>query len=157
MTMTEIDTIQSSWEHCLDALQQEASSQQEFDIWIKPLRANFDKGRWVLFAPNQFVKEKVLELFSATIKDYLGEFLIEVGTGTATSSVLTENLTSAPFQAFNSQLNPYCTFDTFVEGKSNQVAKAAAIQVSTHYGQGFNPLFIYGGVGLGKTHLMQAV
>ena len=56
-----------------------------------------------------------------------------------------------------SRLNPGFTFDAFVEGKSNQLARAAAIQVSENIGRSYNPLFIYGGVGLGKTHLMQAV
>ena len=56
-----------------------------------------------------------------------------------------------------SRLNPSFTFDAFVEGKSNQLARAAAIQVSENIGRSYNPLFIYGGVGLGKTHLMQAV
>jgi len=56
-----------------------------------------------------------------------------------------------------SNLNPDFTFESFVEGKSNQLARAASIQVAENIGNSYNPLFIYGGVGLGKTHLMHAV
>jgi chromosomal replication initiator protein len=58
---------------------------------------------------------------------------------------------------FVTNLNPAFTFENFVEGKSNQLAKAAAMQVATHPGTAYNPLFIYGGVGLGKTHLMHGI
>src|SRR5271157_4901886 len=63
---------------------------------------------------------------------------------------------SAP-TVLGSRINADFTFDSFVEGKSNQLAKAAAIQVAGNPGKAYNPLFIYGGVGLGKTHLMHAV
>ena len=63
----------------------------------------------------------------------------------------------APGQSAHGNLNPHFTFDNFVEGKSNQLARAAASQVSQNPGHAYNPLFIYGGVGLGKTHLMHAM
>ena len=62
-----------------------------------------------------------------------------------------------PRQAIDSNLNPAFTFESFVEGKSNQLAKAASQQVAENPGEAYNPLFLYGGVGLGKTHLMHAV
>ena len=60
-------------------------------------------------------------------------------------------------EPFKTALNPLFTFDTYVEGKSNQLGRAAAVQIGQNPGTSYNPLFIYGGVGLGKTHLMQAV
>jgi chromosomal replication initiator protein len=143
--------IENSWQSCLESLRNELS-QQEFDIWIKPLQVSFNGNAFVLLSPNQFVMDRVNKQFLPKIQAFLGEVILEVGDGTNKSIILEKTE-----DRFDSKLNPFFIFDTFVEGKSNQVAKAAAIQISTHHGQSFNPLFIYGGVGLGKTHLMQAV
>jgi len=144
-----------TWQACLSFLQT-TLAQQDFDTWIKPLRATTEGERWILFAPNHFVKEKVEANFSQLIEDMLGKFVLEVGEGKLLAPKQ-EEMSISNMEYFESNLNRNFTFSTFVEGKSNQVAKAAAIQVATHHGQSFNPLFIYGGVGLGKTHLMQAV
>lgn len=161
-SVLEIDFTHETWESCLHFLQNELSS-HDFDTWIKPLRAKCENNIWVLFAPNQFVKEEVHKNFYAKIQDFLGEFDIKIGNMGAVSPeetrIFDENSVFSRDTAnhFVSNLNPHFTFDTFVEGKSNQVAKAAGLQIASHQGQGYNPLFIYGGVGLGKTHLMHAV
>lgn len=154
-----IETIEESWQHCQAFLKNDIS-QQAFDTWIKPLQAKFNGTAWVLYAPNHFVKEKVTEKFLSKIQAFLGDIVLEVGHGEENLLILekkqdTKQKSGEP--PFKSNLNEIFTFESFVEGKSNQVAKAAAIQVSVYHGQGYNPLFIYGGVGLGKTHLMQAV
>jgi len=150
-----------TWANCLDYLQNELSS-LDFDTWIKPLRPRFENNIWVLFAPNQFVKEEIKKNFYLKIRDFLGDFDIKIGNISYDEGLIEEASSSieegrALSKSFSTNLNPNFTFDTFVEGKSNQVAKAAGLQIASHQGQGFNPLFIYGGVGLGKTHLMQAV
>ncbi len=157
--------IEKIWANCLKYLQQELSM-SEFDTWIKPLEPKFENNIWRLFAPNQYVKEEVTKNFYPKIREFLGEFDVIVGHfhQNPMESIRVEPNTvplnlpeNRENKLFGTNLNPNFTFETFVEGKSNQVAKAAAIQVASHQGQGFNPLFIYGGVGLGKTHLMQAV
>ncbi len=152
-----IDVIDESWQHCLAFLKNDIP-QQAFDTWIKPLQAKFNGAVWVLYAPNHFVKDKVTEKFLSQIQTFLGDIAIEVGHGEETFPIKKTDINQKPSEVvFKSNINKIFTFDSFVEGKSNQVAKAAAIQVSVYHGQGYNPLFIYGGVGLGKTHLMQAV
>lgn len=145
------------WQDCLEQLKQKIP-QKEFDTWIKPLHSQYKNGGFVLFAPNDFVKDEVAEKFSVYLQECLGSFTLCVGNSElSTEKKTTEKNLSLPKKKFETNLNPEFTFDNFIEGKSNQMAKAAGIQVALHHGQGFNPLFIYGGVGLGKTHLMQAV
>jgi chromosomal replication initiator protein len=162
----------SVWKKCLDQLEGELSSQQ-FNTWLRPLRAVQDAGQLRLYAPNRFVldwvKDRFLDRIEALAKQEAGKalpVLLEVGSPAAPAL---DKPTSAPFvgdpQASNgvrrpnptiSRLNPDFTFESHVEGKSNQLARAAARQVGENPGSSYNPLFIYGGVGLGKTHLMQA-
>tara|TARA_B100000029_G_scaffold345249_1_gene337660 strand:- start:575 stop:1897 length:1323 start_codon:yes stop_codon:yes gene_type:complete len=155
----------SVWHKCLGRLQDELSSQQ-FNTWIRPLQARQDEEALRLLAPNRYVKNQVqvayLERISELL-DQLGdpanpvEVALEIGQA--------EELERQPLRADGSsgqpaalhQLNNEFTFDTFVEGKSNELAKAAALQVAENAGKSYNPLLLYGGVGLGKTHLMQAV
>ncbi len=175
----------SVWEHCLDALREEIPTQQ-FNTWIKPLQAKVDGDYLMLYAPNRFVLDWIQEKFVTRIGEILKQsvepgaavlqikLLIgssEASTGSGSShvqstnrsNVVSSNFSSGkkphkpPFFAAGSNLNPYFTYDTFVEGKSNQLARAAAIQVAKNSGQAYNPLFFYGGVGLGKTHLMHAM
>jgi len=106
--------------------------------------------------------QEVLELHSTAIGSK--QLLINIGTS-VTSNAPSATITATPTisisptasQVFSSNLNSTSTFDSFVEGKSNQLAKAAAMQVADNSGTAYNPLLIYGGVGLGKTHLMHAV
>jgi chromosomal replication initiator protein len=150
------------WIRCARALQAELS-EQEFNTWIRPLQAVADGPVLRLLAPNRFVINWVEKHYLEKIKDQLGdeaEARLEVGSRQSApqgGSVAPRPLRSAKVKPIASRLDPHFTFETFVEGKSNQLAKAAATQVGENPGKSYNPLFIYGGVGLGKTHLMQAV
>lgn len=163
--------LQSLWDQCLDRLEGELSSQQ-FNTWIRPLHFVEDNGLARLLAPNSFVLDSVNENFIIRINelisqldaDFPGPLKIEVGSQEVEASTTAQQpSTSAQHQSQSNSfqrkngLNPNFTFDSFVEGKSNQMGRAAATQVSQNPGTAYNPLFIYGGVGLGKTHLMHAV
>lgn len=150
----------------MDHLQEELSSQQ-FNTWIRPLQAVGGPTDLRLLAPNRYVKDHVNQLFLDRIVELVNSFggderpptvVLEVGAAKETGEGLVEE-ESSPGSSFHHpvDLNEGFTFDTFVEGKSNELAKAAARQVAENAGKSYNPLLLYGGVGLGKTHLMQAV
>jgi len=155
------------WKRCLERLEEELSAQQ-FNTWIRPLHATEDGGALRLLAPNRFVQEWVRDRFLSRIGELIGEcsgnpkpITIEVGSQspvTPRAPVPTRATLQVPGRrpGIVGRLNPSFTFETHVEGKSNQLARAAAHQVGENPGGAYNPLFIYGGVGLGKTHLMQA-
>ena len=167
------------WKKCLDQLQDELSPQQ-FNTWLRPLRAVQDRNKLLLYAPNRFVLDWVKQRFLSRIIDLAVKetgcsvsVSIEVGTPEILSLKADGDLSATNKDADNlsiistiatarrsanagSRLNPEFTFESHVEGKSNQLARAAARQVGEQPGLSYNPLFIYGGVGLGKTHLMQA-
>ncbi len=143
--------------------------EQQFNTWIRPLQAVESDGVLKLLAPNRFVVDWLNEHYIKRIVEIVdssspsAEVVIEVGSRQPIASVEQapvarppEVKAAGPAQ-MASRLNPAFTFDSFVEGKSNQLAKAAASQVGENPGRSYNPLFIYGGVGLGKTHLMHAV
>jgi chromosomal replication initiator protein len=150
------------WSRCTRALKAELA-EQEFNTWIRPLQAVEDERVLRLLAPNRFVVNWVEKHYLEKIRELLDggvDLRLEVGSRQPvgqSSNVPPPQLRSAKVQPIASRLDPNFTFDTFVEGKSNQLAKAAAIQVGQNPGKSYNPLFIYGGVGLGKTHLMHAV
>ena len=153
----------SLWIRCVRELQAELPEQQ-FNIWIRPLQAVFDGRVLRLLAPNRFVVDWLQQHHMARILELVGsgiEVQLEVGSRDAPISAVisrpraTVVRPAAPGLA--SRLDPTFTFDKFVEGKSNQLARAAASQIAENPGKSYNPLFIYGGVGLGKTHLMQAI
>jgi chromosomal replication initiator protein len=154
------------WQQCLGQLQSETNGDQ-FETYLRPLQVDFSKGRLTLLAPNIYVEEKVRSTYLTRISEYFaalnegGDVLLSVGGMREVQPLRAdpkqglkhgENLVRA---AHN--LNRDFTFDAFVEGKSNELAKAAASQVADNAGKSYNPLLMYGGVGLGKTHLMQAV
>ena len=152
------------WDRCLSKLEDELSEQQ-FNTWIRPLQADESGEELRLLAPNRFVLDWVKEQYYDRLADLVGRYSEEHVT--LSIRVGTTNMaTPAPTRATSGdeerspygpgKLNPSFTFDSHVEGKSNQLARAAAIQVGENPGRAYNPLFIYGGVGLGKTHLMQA-
>ncbi|MBM0104113.1 chromosomal replication initiator protein DnaA [Steroidobacter sp. S1-65] len=168
----------SLWRRCLAQLEVELPEQQ-FNTWIRPLQAVEDGRTLRLLAPNRFVVDWVNENVAGRISelvDAVGDaptpaVVLEVGSRPS-APAMTINThqpigarPSAPAAApvrdvpavLGSRLNPDFTFANFVEGKSNQLGRAAAFQVAENPGRAYNPLFIYGGVGLGKTHLMHAV
>ena len=125
----------------------------EFNSWIKPLEFDLKENNFNIYAPNSFVedffKEKYLPVIIRFLENHIGrnKFILNVSVNQETKQ--TSNTTG---------LNKMYTFDTFVEGKSNQVALAAAKQVAEQAANTeYNPLFLYGGVGLGKTHLMHSI
>ena len=159
-------TQPSLWSNCLTRLEQELSAQQ-FNTWIRPLQAVKEEHTLRLLAPNRFVMDWVKERFLtriaelATQTDTSPQLNVSVEVGgeerTRVESKSPQPMRAAPKATpVVGQLNSEFTFHNHVEGKSNQLARAAARQVGENPGGNNNPLFIYGGVGLGKTHLMQA-
>ena len=155
-----------TWLKCLKLLNGEVPEKQ-FNTWIRPIQSIESNTLLRLLAPNEFVVQRVNDQYLPRIIDLISEInkeiqvSLEVGsrnnsTAKPNSSYKTQK-SSEKLPIIQSRLNPGFTFDGFVEGKSNQLAKAAAMQVAENIGTSYNPLFIYGGVGLGKTHLMQAV
>lgn len=175
-------TIETFWRSCLDHFKKELSAQQ-FNTWIKPLQPSLsgEHDELILVAPNRFVLQWVKDNFLLRIeqmaKNYFSrkiKFQLKLGEqkiksleinlketpGTASPSLTTKQASvtkKASIEKNKSRLNPAFTFHTFVNGKANQLARAGAIQVAERPGIAYNPLFIYGGVGLGKTHLIQAI
>ncbi|HEX7047345.1 MAG TPA: chromosomal replication initiator protein DnaA [Gammaproteobacteria bacterium] len=160
---------QRVWKRCVEALGSELS-EQDLNTWIRPLQAEENGRQLRLLAPNRFVMEWVQDRFLEPIRTVLGRVtdgdppsvVLDIGSAEVRRpqpvSGVAEPAPSAPRgRIIGSRLNPNFTFNTFVEGKSNQLARAAARQVAENPGLAYNPLFIYGGVGLGKTHLMHAV
>jgi chromosomal replication initiator protein len=141
-------------------------SEQELNTWIRPLQAVEEGALLRLLAPNRFVVDWVRTHCIEEIRGWwqgqlggTGEVLVEVGSRQNAPREVrpVADEPRAPPPVVGGRLNPAFTFDSFVEGKSNQLARAAAFQVGKNPGSAYNPLFIYGGVGLGKTHLMHAV
>lgn len=169
--------MEALWNKCLQHLQGELLP-QEFNTWIRPLQAKEDEQGLTLYSPNRFVLDwinekylqKIAELISQLNKKPIAvDLKIGISAPTAPSSPVEPAPAVKPFALGNkkdttnrfalsrSKLNKQFTFDNFIEGKSNQIAKAASVQVAENPGTAYNPLFIYGSVGLGKTHLMHAV
>lgn len=158
------------WKQCVDKLEGELSAQQ-FSTWIQPLQAIRRGGSLRLLAPNRFVMDWVKDRFLDRIAELVAQYgesgkltvSIEVGSKNGQTVAKAPSRLSASVSKIDSKvigpairLNAAFTFETHIEGKSNQLARAAAMQVGENPGGAYNPLFIYGGVGLGKTHLMQA-
>ena len=164
--------MQNLWQACLRRLEQELPA-QHFNTWIRPLSPESgaaDSTTLVLTAPNRFVLELVRERFVALISRLAAELsgreldvklvLARVSAPDAAnraSPPVARHPGTAPVAPDRARLNRNFSFDNFVTGKANQLARAAAMQVAENPGISYNPLFIYGGVGLGKTHLVQAI
>lgn len=156
--------LQSIWNEVLNLMKVELT-EVSFNTWLKtidPISMSNDKI--ILAAPNEFTKGilvgRYLNLIKnavkhVTKKDYDIQFIIP---GEEYSLNLGQSITQeTPESNQRAQLNPKYTFDTFVIGNSNRFAHAASLAVAEAPAQAYNPLFIYGGVGLGKTHLMHAI
>jgi chromosomal replication initiator protein len=158
----------SVWGRCVQQLRAELPEQQ-FNTWIRPLQAVEEDRLVRLLAPNRFVVEWVTSHCLGRIQEVLQEspgMLVRLEVGSAAPPAAGAPAPSPEPAgrsrrlgpaAIGGRLNPEYTFEAFVEGKSNQLARAAAFQVASNPGRSYNPLFIYGGVGLGKTHLMQGI
>jgi chromosomal replication initiator protein len=174
--------LEKTWLRCVEFLQDELPAQQ-FNTWIRPLTASGEDGRLRLLAPNRFIRDWVNDKFLGRIQELALELspgrpvevLLDVGTGPTTARPIERAVEKPKPSAAPARLSgerqveveggikhqgnliENYTFTSFVEGKSNQLARAAAMQVADNPGESYNPLFLYGGVGLGKTHLMHAV
>lgn len=163
----------SLWNRCVRQLEGELPEQQ-FNTWIRPLQAVEDGDTLKLLAPNRFVVDWVQDNLLGRIAQVVDQVaappqprvVLEIGSramapaalaGSAAGAGQVAAVAAPPPEILGSRLNRNFTFANFVEGKSNQLARAAASQVAENPGLAYNPLFIYGGVGLGKTHLMHSV
>lgn len=167
------------WSHCLDLLAQDVPEQQ-FNTWIKPLaaKADSDPSKLVLMVANRFKLDWIRAQYAQQIQSALDRLsgraiLLELAITPKERPIkltpinqdlspLTEPLgllpaDEAPAGGFKSRLNSALTFETLIEGSANRMGRAAAMHVASSIGQLYNPLFIYGGVGLGKTHLVHAI
>jgi chromosomal replication initiator protein len=169
------------WSSCLTRLEQELPPQQ-FNTWIKALRLDDDESGHALrlVAPNRFVLQWVRERYLQRLEDMAKQFFTEpvsisidlpnpseseqanppplVAENPASEEPLTAIAARIPDATYEkTRLNPEFTFDTLVTGRANDLARAAAQQVALNPGISYNPLFVYGGVGLGKTHLIHAL
>jgi len=151
------------WRRCLERLEGELGV-EEIHTYLLPLQASEDSGGLRLLAPNAYtldhVRHELLPRIRKVVDHLHGtpvKVHIEIGSVTGTHLPLVDSrATPSATSGFEYNLDPYYTFDSFVEGKSNQLGKASAIQVANNPGRAYNPLLLYGGTGLGKTHLMHA-
>ena len=168
------------WQHSLRRLESELPPQQ-FNTWIRPLQCTDGENseKLKLYAPNAFVLDWVKKHYLDLIEGYLAELAsdrnpsisLEIGSvsnkkpspAAATAKSINDHgaprtaAESKPEKSTLSNINQTFTIESYVEGKSNQLARAAGIQIGENPGVVYNPLFIYGGVGLGKTHLLHAI
>ena len=169
---------QSLWQACMDVLAQELPEQQ-FNTWIKPLavQSSNDLAKVTIFIANRFkldwIRAQYANRISVLLEKMYGQPIQLELALTPRENVVKVSATvsnpefGVPSEAIDmaydggpglkTRLNTALTFDTLVEGTANRMARAAALHVSGTPGQLYNPLFIYGGVGLGKTHLMHAI
>ena len=163
-----VDSMEDLWAKVTEALK-ERVGQLNFDIWIKPIQfISAEGGKVELEVPNRFFKEWITEHYSLHIKDVVSlltqmscqlQFRIrsEKADGKDPIPQPSSSYEQQLFQSFQPHFNPKYTFDHFVVGASNQFAHAACLAVADLPAKNYNPLFIYGGVGLGKTHLLHAI
>ena len=150
--------ITTLWDKCLKDMGDRLSDKQ-MKTWLHPLEVSLDNSTLSIVAPNKFIKDMVETDYLQMIKeavinqsnDKVNEINLSLPDVKRTAAVIKNRL-----KPIESTLNQDLNFDNFVEGKSNQLAKAACVSVVSNLGQ-YNPLYIYGGVGLGKTHLLHSI
>ena len=168
--------MHKAWKRALDRLSTELLA-EDVQTWLKPLQARSHAGSLLLLAPNRFVGDKVAKLYLPRIRELVAaldpsvtEVRIELGTEEQAATAPVERGAAAvPVErgaaavpntaralGFDGKLDDRYGFDNFVEGKSNQLARATALQVALKPGQAYNPFLLYGGTGLGKTYLLHA-
>ena len=162
--------ITEVWNECIEEIKKKISKQQ-FSTWITPLSFSFEKESHtvIISAPNQFIlqwvnarfhdeiKNKFLKMNQATTIEFKSIKKQKINSQTSHTKKIDKKNKETPEKTKTTGLNKAFNFDNFVTGKANQLATAAAKQISENPGKSYNPLFIYGGVGLGKTHLIQAI
>ncbi|CAN5648296.1 chromosomal replication initiator protein DnaA [soil metagenome] len=154
-----------AWPRCLERLEAEFPA-EDVHAWLKPLQASRREHTTVLYAPNAFVRDEVRTRYLGRIRELLDHFAGSADVALEIGSLPREASLVAPAQvfarqvadaAFQGNLDGHYTFDNFVEGRSNQLGRAAAWHAAQKPGdRAHNPLLLYGGTGLGKTHLMFA-
>lgn len=153
---------ESLWHRCLSRLENRLP-EKDINLWLRPLQALDNEQGLDLLAPNDIVRDQVereyLNLISSTITE-LGagaRVRVAVGGGAQSGGTMPSASGARKLGNWRNNLDVRYTFDSFVQGKSNQIARAAAEQAALPEHSAYNPLLIYGGVGLGKTHLMHGV
>ena len=160
--------MENIWSKVIDSLREKVG-QQNFDIWIKPIQFISTEGENVrLEVPNRFFKDWIHEHYTAHIKEVFSQFMgmpcqlhfqikSEKGHERDLMVIPPQRKEPEPAPPLGTNFNPKYTFNNFVVGASNQFAHAACLAVANMPAKNYNPLFIYGGVGLGKTHLLNAI
>ena len=152
------------WDDCLSILKSDLTESQ-FNTWIKPLSVIEDEEAQslTLLAPNKFVvnwiqKNYLEKIQTVASKKLDGKATIALSIGDEPADIISnKTITPKAETPVGAPLNKQYVFDNFVGGKSNQLARAAALQITENPGTSYNPFFIYGGVGIGKPHLMQSL
>ena len=158
-----------AWPRCIERLEAEFPP-EDVHTWLKPLQADHRADSMVLYAPNAFIVEQVRERYLPRIRELMNYFAdvsdvqLEIGSrpravepAPAATPAIASSAATVPTVPFNGNLDSHYTFANFVEGRSNQLGLAAAFQAAAKPGdRAHNPLLLYGGTGLGKTHLMLA-
>ena len=164
-------TFETLWDDVLSALKPQMND-ESYELWLKPVRpVSLQSGTFVLQVPNSFFSDWLRDHYQAQIQRLLEERLGEAVTVSyevlravdplpmpiVHAPVVAAPAPPPPADGLDTHLSPRYTFDTFVVGHSNRFAQAASQAVAKDPGKAYNPLFLYGGVGLGKTHLMHAI